>query len=304
MEILQLLSSHPVIVGIVVGIVAIAGLCCCCCLCCSHHHRNHRSSATQKPINVTPSQDLESGSLNDLELTKQPPKLRTKGDYTLLNTDEPEDYPDLPAPTVSADQEIERPVTKLPDEFYTFITQKIIPYFNGQRKNGHQFAVVVLLSENDFDTICETSFIPSESGKPILNKYFSAMPQDHAKYGNYIVARPFSNSCHSEEEIFGWQYSPMINTPFSHLWRAYLERNSASPKCILIYSWYLPCSRCTDAIIRSLGEEPYNSVSVILAHTRFWHRESLSDQNKNREKLASKKITVQMVGCPIWIPPA
>ena len=297
MDISQLWSTYP---GIVVGVVVVVGIvaivCCCCCC---------RSSATRKHTyhgNWVTTSDLESGPLNDFELPKRPPNVRTKRDYTLVETDGPEDYPDFPAHTVS---EIERPVTQLPHEFYNFITQKIIPYFNDQRIAAYQFAVVVLLSESDFDNICQTSFTPSDNlGRPILNKAFSVMPQDLKKYGNYVVARPSINShqCHSEEAIFE-KYS-VIDSPFSHLWSAYVERNGAYPKCILIYSWNLPCSRCTEAIIRSLGEKPYNSVSVIVAHTQLWLGEFVSDWNKNREKLASKNITVQQIRYPIRLSPA
>ena len=307
MDISQLWSTHPVlvVVGIVVAIVAILGLvvvvvcCCLCCRLCCCNNSTPRKSTYRHGHWVTPS-DLESGSLNGVELTRKPPKPCTKGGYMLVETDGPEDDPDLPTSTDSVTQE--RSIARLPHQFHDFIIQKIIPYFNGQRNRSYQFAVVVLLSESDLDNLCQTSFIPSDSGKPILNKNFSAMPQDREDYGNYIVARPFSNSYHSEEEIFG-KYS-VTDSPFSHLWSAYVERNDEDPKCILIYSWNLPCTRCTEAIIRSLGKEPYNSVCIIVAHTRFWELESVSDRNKNREKLVSKNITVQQVGCPFHIPPA
>ena len=211
-------------------------------------------------------------------------------DYRPVESDGPEDYK-------------ERPVVHLPYQLHNFVVQKIIPYFNDQRLTAYQFAVVVLLSESDFDNICQTNFTPSDIwGRPILNKAFSVMPQDLKKYGNYVVARPSSNNCHSEEEIFG-KYS-VIDTPFYHLWSAYVERNGAYPKCILIYSWNLPCSRCTEAIIRSLGKKPYNGVSVIVAHTIFWMRSESDSQHKmNQEKLISKNITVEQVQYPVHLPP-
>ena len=294
-------STHP---GIVIGIAAlVVVLVCCCCYCCNtdcsprkstYHHHNW----------VTPS-NLESGSVNGFELPIKSPNRHTKRGYTLVNgsefeTDVPEEYPDFPAPTVSVSQE--RPVTHLPHHFNNFIVDKIIPYFLDQRRRAYQFAVVVLLSENDFDNICQTSFTPSrsDSGKPIIDNTYISMPQDRTEYGNYIVARPISNSYHSEEEIFG-QYS-VTDSPFSHLWSAYLKYAGAHPKCVLIYSWNLPCSRCTDVIIRSLREEPYNRVSVIVAHTTFWMLDL--DRNKNKEKLIHNNITVQQVAYPKHISPA
>ena len=302
MDISQLWSTHPVVVGIVVAIVALVVVCCCLCCCCSNNStESPRKSAYPHGRWGNTQSDLESGSpLNGLELSRKPPKPRTNGDYTLLKTDEPEDDLDFPTPTVSVNRE--RPVSQLPQQFNNFIIEKIIPYFYGQRNKNYQFAVVMLLSESDFENICQSSFIPSDSGKPILNSSFPVMPRDKEDYGNYIVARPFSSNYNSEEEIFG--KNSVIDSPFSHLWNTYIERSGAYPKCILIYSWNLPCTRCTEAIIRSLGEEPYNSVSVIVAHTYVWMSESPLDRNKNREKLKNKNITVQEVRYPNRIPPA
>jgi hypothetical protein len=103
--------------------------------------------------------------------------------------------------------------------------------------------------------------------------------------------------------IFG-QYS-VIDSPFSHLWSAYVEHTGAYPKCVLVYSWNLPCTRCTDVIIRSLREEPYKRVSVIVAHTIFWNRSESESQHKmNTEKLKREKITVKQVPYPVHLPPA
>ena len=331
MDISQLWSTNPVgtAVGIAVAIVAIVIIvvvCCCCCYyCCNTNHTPRKS--TYHGNWVTPS-NLESRSLNGFELTIKQPNRRTKGDYSLINdsesetdlpeeypaptvngnqerpeseTDVPEEYPNLPTPTVSVSQE--RPaVTYLPHHFSDFIIDKIIPYFLNQRRKAYQFAVVVLLSENDFYNIYQTSFTPSrsDSGKPIVDNTFTSMPQDRADYGNYIVATPISNSYHSEEVLFGW--NSVNNSPFSHLWSTYVKQTGACPKCILIYSWNLPCSRCTDVIIRSLREEPYNRVSVIVAHTTFWMLDL--DRNKNKEKLIHNNITVQQVAYPKHISPA
>ena len=295
MDISQLWSTHPVVTGVATVAIVVLVLCCC-------YYLNNipRKSAYHGTNWVTP-RNLESGSL---ELTK---RSRTKGDYMLVDNVESdcerEDRPNFPTPTVSVNQK--RPVAQLPSKFYDFIVDKIIPDFNGQRSRHYQFAVVVLLSENDFDDIYQTSFTPSDcSEKPILDKSASIMPRDRANYGNYLVATPISNSYHSEEVIFGL-YSTN-DGPFSHLWNTYVEHNNgAYPKCILIYSWNLPCSRCTDVIIRSLGEEPYNRVSVILAHTRFWDRsESESQLKMSTQKLMSENITVEQVPYPVHLPPA
>ena len=292
MDISQLWSAHPgIIVGTVVAVVAPVIVCCCCC-CCSKNNSTPRKYAYRgKRIALN---DLESGSLSDLH---------TKRGYMPVKTDVSDTENENLAPIVSVNQE--RPITELPCNFYDFIVDRIIPDFNGQRSRHYQFAVVVLLSENDFDDICQTSFTPSDClEKPILDKRFPIMPRDRADYGNYIIATPISNGYHSEEAIFGL-YS-VNDSPFSHLWNMYVERNhGAYPKCVLIYSWNLPCSRCTNVIIRSLREEPYNRVSVILAHTRFWDKwESESQLKMNTQKLTCENITVKQVPYPVHLPPA
>ena len=185
-----------------------------------------------------------------------------------------------------------RAILLLPDNFHIFITGIIIPSFKEQRLAGNQFAVVVLLSENNLYNIFGTTFVPNNDGQPLLDNNYASMPQNATQYGNYVVARPSScNSCHSEEEIFG----SSINSHFSQLWSAYMRRNGSPPKCVLLYSWNLPCSRCTDVIIRSLNDDTYSCTSVIVAHTMNWQRESEDEHRRNTEKLIKENITVMQV---------
>ena len=174
-----------------------------------------------------------------------------------------------------------------------FITFRIIPYFCHQRKTKLQFAVVLLLSEKQLDDIRKISFYPSDFfGWPVIDSTFALMPQTRADYGNYLTARP-SIRHHSEVALFG--RDSVVDSPFSHLWSAYVERHRAKPDCVLIYSWNLPCSHCTDVIIRSLREEPYNLTSVIVTHTKCWSREREAVHEKSREKLSRENIAVEQV---------
>ena len=288
------ISTVTIIIAVVVPVIGLATAavgCCCClyCCCCKNHSSSSNTQAAGRTTTTnhtrrsgwgSPGINLESG------LFEPTWHLRPT-----VETDGPDSYK-------------ERQVTHLPRNFRNFIVQKIIPYFIDQRLTAYQFAVVVLLSEDDFDNICWTRFSPSNFwGKPILDKTVSLMPQDPTKYRNYVVARPDGNNCHSEEEIFG-QYS-VTDSPFSHLWSAYVKHSGAYPKCILIYSWNLPCSRCTNVIIRSLREEPYNRVTVIVAHTIFWNRSETESQHKmNTEKLKCENITVKQIPYPDYLSPA
>ena len=240
---------------------------------------------------VTPS-SLESGQA--FKPTQRRIELSTNA---LVKSNRYGKYPGLRSTTPIISNEQERPNIRLPYEFNDFIIQKIIPHFKDQRIKNYQFAVVLLLSEKDFKNINRTIFNPSNtSGKPITDNTHSSMPQNSADNGNYIVARPENDSYHSEELIFG-QYS-VEGSLFSRLWRAYVNNNGANPRYVLIYSWNLPCSRCTEVIIRSFREEPYNHTNVIVAHTICWKSEGDWIHERNRQKLSSKNITVKRVKYP------
>ena len=229
----------------------------------------------------------------DIEFCRQELQILTNPptDVCSVESDEePENqYPDIIIPLLWS---VPRYV---PDHFHDFINHRIIPNFRGQCKSYFkQFAVVLLLSEHDLLNIEQMSFYPNLSGKPILNKAVAVMPRKPASYRNYIVART-NNRCHSEKKLFG-NCSELTDTPFTHLWRAYLEHYHSYPKCIMIYSWNFPCSDCTDLIIKSLGElTPYSRVSTytVVAHTKFWIKDTVHEMS--RMKLESKNISVKHV---------
>ena len=196
----------------------------------------------------------------------------------------------------------DRSLIPIPDNFHDFIINSVIPSFNKQRLSDFQFAVLLLLSEKNLENLARMTFNPSDlCGHPILDKDYPFMPQEVASYGNYVVARPTINSCHSEAEIFTRNSS--TESPFSNLWSVYVKQNRSFPKCILLYTWNLPCNRCTDAIIRSLDESPYCWTSVIVAHTTHWKSETELEHSKSRDKLTNRNITVQQVKYPQFLPP-
>ena len=220
----------------------------------------------------------------ELQILTNPPT-----DVFSVDSDEEPDSDILSLLSVS--DSVERP-RYVPDGFHDFIDQRIIPDFSGQRKSCYYQFAVVYFSELNRLNIKQTSFHPSDLlEKPILDKAVPVMPNNPASYGNYIVART-SNRYHSEEKLFG-NCSELTDTPFNHLWRAYLEHHHSYPKCIIIYSWNFPCSRCTDLILKSVGEPPYSSVNTVLAHTAFWSKDTHHEMN--RKRLESKNIAVERV---------
>ena len=233
-------------------------------------------------------------SCDDFELATQPASKETVPLYPSYK------------PTVHVCHNIsvnrKRTLTPLPNNFHNFITTIIIPSFEKQRLTGYQFSGVVLLSEKNFNNIFSTTFVPGYGGQPLLDNSHPLMPHNAIHYSNYITARPISNSWHSEEEIFG-KYSS-INSPFRQLWTAYMKCNRSTPKCVLLYSWQLPCSRCTDVIIRSLNDNMYRCTSVIVAHTIYWKSESEDKHRENKEKLKKERINVVQVPYPVRLSPA
>ena len=189
---------------------------------------------------------------------------------------------------------------KIPSNIRNFITTRLIPDFADQRL-GYQFAVVMLLSESDYQNIEEIKYKPCEKGKPFINPLCSSMPQCE-NYCNYIVARrdPFLD-CHAEEVIFGQP------SKFTQLWYAYTLQHFPSPDYILIFSWILPCSKCTDLIIaalRKLRERPtYKEAKVFLAYVITWMKESPTEHESNIRKLTQNGVVVEKVIYDVFLPP-
>ena len=256
-------------------------------LCCYYQHNRKLRVSPKVRYQRVSSDSLE--SCDELEPPTQPTSHRLDADSSGYVCYDP------PVSNINH----ERTLSPLPYNFQDFITDIIIPSFKEQRSTANQFAVVVLLSEKDFYNILGTTFVPSDGGQPLLDNYYASMPQNATHYGNYIVARPTSSSWHSEEEIFGNH-----NSPFSQLWTAYMRHNGSPPKCVLLYTWNLPCSRCTDVIIRSLNNSMYRCTSVIVAHTTYWQRELGGQCIRNEEKFTKENITVEQVRYPEFIPPA
>ena len=290
----------PIIAVAVVLVLVLTVLLVCCCYCC--YCKNTRKYKYYHQHRYYPVNHGSLETYDDFESTTQPTSHRSDSDIA-SDVVEEEEGALWPGYEANADStRYDHPVFKtnhkrailpLPKNFQDFIIDIIIPSFKEQRSTGNQFAVVVLLSEKDFNNIFSATFVPSNDGRPLVDNYFVSMPHNAIDYGNYIAARPISNSWHSEEEIFG-KYSS-INSPFSQLWTAYMRHNGSPPKCILLYSWNLPCSRCTDVIIRSLNNDTYSCTSVIVAHTMCWQRESEDGHRRNKENFVKENITVVQV---------
>ena len=279
------LGLSPTAYGLIVAVMFLLVLTVLLLLCCynfgTYYHRTSPDSVE---------------SCDDFELATQPASKETVPLYSSYR------------PNVQVCHDIpvnrKRMLTSLPNNFHNFITTIIIPSFEKQRLTGYQFSAVVLLSEKNFNNICSTTFVPGYGGQPLLDNSHPLMPHNATHYGNYIAAHPISNSWHSEEEIFGKYMYSSLDSPFRQLWTAYMRRNRSTPKCVLLYTWNLPCSRCTDVIIRSLNDSMYRRTSVIVAHTIYWRSESEEEHRENEKKLKKENIAVVQVPYPEYLSPA
>ena len=177
----------------------------------------------------------------------------------------------------------------------TFI-QNIIDKFNGQRHVGDQFAVVVLSSERVLNDIGRMRFWPCDYlYNPLVNCHHLFYPPPH-QYVNYIVARPerqfWCRSVHAEEII--------LSEICSLLW-AYRRAEGRNPTYILFYSWMMPCSNCTSALITL----SYNLNSkIVVVYTIDWKGISEEENDENRDWLYAAGIIVERVGYSPPLPPA
>ena len=176
-----------------------------------------------------------------------------------------------------------RVLIKLPKNFDTFVRKIIVPNFSQQRRcDQNQFAVLLFVTEKDFRDINQMKFHPHDS--PITNNKRLSMPDNEDDYHNYIVARPQNDKYHAENVIFD---------NLDRLWKGFMSRsNKIPPKCFILYSFNFPCTKCTNLIIRSFNKPPYKSVSVIVAATAYWDRESHEVRSQNVAKMKGEQFCV------------
>ena len=167
------------------------------------------------------------------------------------------------------------------DLVYQFTKQEVIPNFKGQSK-GKQFALVNFWSTYDCMTHLESvDFYPS----PQVDPSSPSMPQEW-QYDNYIVARPKGRK-HSEK---------IIMDELDSLYIAYLEENDDQiPACIFLYSWLMPCVKCTNLIIAKLSHPCFAGIPVVVAFTNRYKGESEALADINRERLLSENFEVYQV---------
>ena len=164
----------------------------------------------------------------------------------------------------------------IPHEFREFM-KKVISLFHRQRLQGDQFAVLLFTTENRLNRMGEMQFQPSY---PLVNNRYPYFPRDNL--GNYIVARPDEGD-HCEKIIFHQR----------HLLQD-IYRN-VNPKCIILYSWILPCTGCTNEILRYYRKISTPRPKMIVIFTVHWDELPDEENKRNIDQMRQAEIIVERV---------
>ena len=176
-----------------------------------------------------------------------------------------------------------------PRGFHHFIRDRVVPAFKEQRGiNQNQFAVLLLVSENEFKDLNSMEFHPSE--EPLTDCCEVSMPHERSQYRNYIVAR-YESIRDSDEVSTDYHSEETIVSELDHLWEGYMEfTNGTPPTCFILYSWNFPCTDCTETIISALKRPPYKGISMIVVFSQHWRGETSRDVYHNRKEMKKKGI--------------
>lgn len=139
----------------------------------------------------------------------------------------------------------------VPIIFHEFIQSQVIPAFRMQctrKDNGGDFAVLVFTHIDSLQDVTSILFRQiTFNGKPLVDSRLTTYPE-HYRYDNYIVAR--SSQTEHPEALIASEV-PALLAAYRKAERCYI-RNPV-PKFGVLYARSMPCSVCTEKIIKSLA---------------------------------------------------
>ena len=170
------------------------------------------------------------------------------------------------------------------NQLFELVKDYLIPDFQsgGLVLSGKtQFAVAILQPGNHWMKFLYDPSKNDDGQKPVIGTS-SCSPPDSSSYGNYIAARP-NNGVHSEIQILN-----RLDTVYN----AYKAKYKQAPKALLLYSWIVPCKKCTDQLVAKLTTEPFKSIPVkVVAYTTLGTTTVCEcDVNYTRNKLKDTGI--------------
>ena len=180
--------------------------------------------------------------------------------------------------------------------FDKFIIKKVISVFHWQRQERDQFAVIIFTEENNLSKMKDTRFKPCDPrvwcNTPLVNNNFPYFPC--GDLGNYLVARP-DEGRHCEKIIFHQIHL---------LQNAYRRVHPGGPRCIILYSWLLPCSGCTREILDYYSNISAPRPKMVVAYTVWWCEVADAENQRNIEQMQQAGIIVKKIKYPHRLPPA
>ena len=142
-----------------------------------------------------------------------------------------------------------------------------------------QYAAIVLFTEDNEEAF---EYAPPVEVNP--EKPFVPQKED---FNNYIMARP--NKSHGRTE----HAERIIMNNFKSLKKKFKNKNHKDPVKIILYSWLMPCTDCTRAIISGLSGLAQKGVKVELYYTCDY--DDRDTQTENRFRLEDSKISVDQI---------
>ena len=180
--------------------------------------------------------------------------------------------------------------------FDKFIIEKVISVFHWQRQERDQFAVLIFTEESNLSKMEYTRFKPCDPrarcNTPLVNNNYPCFPR--GDLGNYLVARP-DEGRHCEKIIF---------CQIHLLQKAYRRVHPRGPRCIILYSWLLPCSGCTREILRYYSNISAPRPKMVVAYTVLWREVADTENQRNIEQMQQAEIIVKKIAYPRRLLPA
>ena len=157
-----------------------------------------------------------------------------------------------------------------------------------KRLKEDQFAVLIFTAEST--SMGEIEFQAPGHTTHLVDNTYPYFPRHNLK--NYLVVRPGMGH-HCEKILLDHE---------DQLWNAYTD-HPTGPKCIILYSWLLPCSECTSKIL-TYHTHTRPAVKLIVVFTSGWRRQSNSVNLNNIARMQEAGIDVHQVSYSRHLPPA
>lgn len=118
----------------------------------------------------------------------------------------------------------------------------------------------------------------------VISNWTNATIDDmREQYDNFLAAFPFKRHTHSEDILLE-EFNP-------RLYNAYINKHGHAPRFILLYSYLVPCTRCTERILNIKQSSPYSNMRWFVAYTNdTYGNPGQAQQSVNRMEQSGIRI--------------